>query len=130
MPDDVALSDLQLSILRVLWKRREATSAEVHAALADRGLAITTISTILTRLESRGIVTHRAEGRLFIYRAAISEPEVRRSMLGSLLAGVFGGDPTELVSQLLSARDVSPGDVDRMKALIETHQKRKRGANG
>ena len=130
MHDDIGLSDLQLAVLRVLWKRKEATSAEVHAALSDRGLAITTISTILSRLESRGVVAHRSEGRLFIYRAAISEPEVRRSMLGTLLAGVFAGDPTELVNQLLSTREVSPGDVDRMKALIESHQTRKRGANG
>jgi len=130
MPDDIGLSDLQLAVLRALWKRKEATSAEVHAALADRGLAITTISTILSRLESRGVVAHRSEGRLFIYRAAISEPEVRRSMLGNLLNAVFAGDPTELVSQLLSARDVSRGDIDRMKALIESHQSRKGRSNG
>jgi predicted transcriptional regulator len=130
MPDDIELTDLQLAVLRVLWKQREATSAEVHAALADRDLAITTISTILSRLESRGIVAHRAEGRLFIYRAAVSEPEVRRSMLGTMLHSVFAGDATALVSQLLSARDVSPGDIDRMKALIAGYEARGRVKDG
>jgi BlaI family transcriptional regulator, penicillinase repressor len=130
MPPDIELTDLQLAVLRVLWKQREATSAEVHAALADRDLAITTISTILSRLESRGIVSHRAEGRVFVYRAAVSEPEVRRSMLGTMLDTVFAGDATALVSQLLSARDVSRGDIDRMKALIEGYEKRTGGRNG
>jgi predicted transcriptional regulator len=124
MPLEADLSDLQLAVIRVLWKRREASAAEVHAALADRELAITTVSTILQRLEKRGIVDHRSEGRLFIYRAAVSEPDVRRSMLGSLVESVFSGDPAAVVSQLLAAQDVSPGDLDRMHKLIDESRRR------
>lgn len=120
MPDTTELSDLQLSVMRVLWTRREASVAEVQAALEDeRDLAITTVSTILSRLEKRGVVTHRSEGRLFIYRATVTEPEVRRSMLGSLVDSLFSGDPAAVVGQLLATRDVSPGDLDRMRALID-----------
>jgi BlaI family penicillinase repressor len=118
------LSDLQLDIIRVLWRRKEATAAEVQAALdSDRGLALTTVSTLLTRLEKRGVVTHRNEGRTFIYRATVTEPEVRSSMLGSLVESVFKGDPTEVVSQLLSARDLSPNDLDRIKSLVDAARK-------
>jgi BlaI family transcriptional regulator, penicillinase repressor len=120
MPVSTELSELQLDILRVLWKRKEATAAQVQAALdADRGLALTTISTLLTRLEKRGVVAHRTEGRQFVYRARVTEGEVRKSMLGTLVESVFKGDPTALVSQLLSARDISPGDLERIHSLIE-----------
>ena len=118
MPLDADLSELQLDVIRVLWKRREASAAEVQAALEDRDLAITTVSTILSRLERRGVVAHRSEGRLFIYRALVSEPDVRRSMLGSLVDSLFSGDPAAVVSQLLAARDLSAGDLDRMRKLI------------
>jgi BlaI family penicillinase repressor len=124
MQPDTDLSDLQLAIMRVLWNRREASAAEVQAALDDRNLAITTVSTMLTRLEKRAIVKHRAEGRLFIYRAAVSEPVVRRSMLGSLVTSLFSGDPTAVVSQLLAEHDVSPGDLDKMRKLIDESRKR------
>jgi len=120
----VDLSDLQLDVVRVLWRRKEATAAEVQAALdADRGLALTTVSTLLSRLEKRGLVTHRNEGRTFYYRATVTEPEVRHSMLGSLVDTVFKGDPTELVSQLLSAKDLSPDDLDRIRAMVEAARK-------
>ena len=124
MTDAGGLSDLQLAVMSVLWRSREATAAEVHAALADRDLAITTVSTILSRLEKRRVVAHRSEGRLYIYRAAVSEPEMRHSMLGSLIDSLFSGDPAEVVSQLLARRDLSPGDLDRMRALIDESQKR------
>jgi predicted transcriptional regulator len=126
LPD---LSDLQLAVMRVLWRRGEASAAEVQAALAaERGLAITTVSTLLTRLEHRGVVSHRSEGRLFIYRATVSEPDVRRSMLGSLVASVFSGDPTAVVSQLLTNHELSPGDLDRMRELIDESRRAPRRA--
>jgi predicted transcriptional regulator len=118
MADPTELSELQLDIMRVLWKRREASAADVQAALSDRDLAITTVSTLLTRLEKRGAVAHRSEGRLFIYRAAIQEPEVKRSMVGSLVNSLFAGDASALVQQLIDSREISPGDLDRMRALI------------
>jgi predicted transcriptional regulator len=121
------LSDLQLAVMRALWRRGEASAAEVQAALApERDLAITTVSTLLTRLERRGVVSHRSEGRLFLYRATVSEPEVRRSMVGTLVDSLFAGDPAAVVSHLLDAHDVSPGDLDRIRDLIE-ESRRTRG---
>ena len=121
------LSDLQLDIIRVLWQRGEATAADVRAALAGRRrLAITTVSTLLTRLEKRGLLSHRADGRVFVYRAKVSEPQVRRSMLRSLVDSLFLGDRAAVVSQLLDDKDVSPGDVDRMRALVDESRTRTR----
>ena len=65
------LGDLQLAIMRVLWNHDEATVAEVHEALEpERGLALTTIATMLTKMEKKGVVEHRAEGRRGIVCAA------------------------------------------------------------
>ena len=128
LPD---LSDLQLAVMRVLWRRGEASAAEVQVALApERELAITTVSTLLTRLEHRGVVAHRTEGRLFIYRAAVSEPDVRRSMLGSLVDSLFSGDPTAVVSQLLASDQLAPGDLDRMRALLDAHRRQSEDDRG
>src|SRR5260370_8628255 len=89
------LGDLQLAILRVLWARGEASVAEVHEALEpERGLAPTTIATMLVKLEKKGVVEHHTEGRRFIYRPRVSESSVRRSMLADLTSHLFPGDPT------------------------------------
>lgn len=120
MSDDPQLSDLQLGLLRILWDRGEATAADVHAAMVqqDRELAPTTVSTMLSRLEKKGIITHRVEGRQYIYRAQVGEPEVRRSMLARLTDYFFRGDVSALVSHLVEGGDVEPGDVARVKRLL------------
>ncbi len=119
-PRDVRLSDVQLAVLRVLWARREATTGEVAADLAaERNLAPTTVATMLTRLEKRGVVAQRREGRALVYRATISEPEVKRSMVAGLIASVFRGDATALVAHLVQAREVAPGDLAKIRARLK-----------
>ena len=85
MPRQI-LGELQHAIMAVLWDRGEATTADVHEALRDdRGLALTTIATMLRKMEDKGVVLHRVDGRQFVYRAAVSEDQVRRSMVGELV---------------------------------------------
>jgi predicted transcriptional regulator len=123
MGEQQALTDLQLAILRVLWDKGSATAAEITDALKrSRGLAQQTIATILTRLEKRGIVGHETRMRQYVYSALVSEQEVRRSMLAELTDRVFAGDVAELVSHLLSAREMSSGDLARVKQLIDAHE--------
>lgn len=125
MEESYVLTELQLSVMRVLWDLDEATVSEVCTALRDeRDLAQTTVATLLKRLEARGLLAHRSEGRQFVYRAAVTEDQVRRSMVSDLTDRLFSGDATALVSHLLSNRDVEPGDLAEVKAMIEAFESR------
>jgi len=123
-PDqDVALSDLQIAVVRVLWLRGETSVADVAKVLADeRGLKHTTVATLLTRLERRGVVAQHREGRQLIYRALVSESQVRRSMVGGLIGILFGGDSGELVAHLLRESEIEPGDLERLRKRLKKGQ--------
>jgi len=129
-PDDqdtdasVALSDLQADVMKVLWRGGEATVAEVTQALhAKRGLAHTTVSTLLTRLQKRGVVHARRDGRQLIYRPLVDEPQVRRSMVSGLLDSLFGGDPQALVAHLVREDAISADDLAAIRAMLEEKDK-------
>ena len=114
------LGDLQLAIMRLLWRRRRATVAEVHKALLDeRGLAPTTIATMLVKMEKKGVVSHSTEGRRFVYRPTVSEAEVTQSMVGQLAERLFAGNVSALASHLISEHEIEPEELDRLKALID-----------
>ncbi len=130
-PRSPRLTAPQLEILRVLWERFEATVVEIQQALrAERPLAATTIATLLSRLEKRGLVAYRTEGRQYVYRAVLLEQDARQNALIEVTQGLFAGDVPTMVSQLLSSHELRPGDLARVKALIETKEqelkKRKR----
>ena len=68
------LTDLQLDVVRVLWRRGEASVADVRDDLVERDLATTTVGTILTRLEKQGVVARRKRGRHYLYRPVSYAP--------------------------------------------------------
>ena len=114
------LGELQHAIMQVLWARDEATVAEVHKALFDeRGLAPTTIATMLRKMEDKGVVAHRVEDRHFVYQAAVTEVEVRSTMVGDLLDRLFAGDPAALVSHLVDDHDIDEEEIERLRTLLE-----------
>ncbi len=114
------LGDLQLAIMRILWARGEASASEVHQALWDeRGLAPTTIATMLVKMEKKGVVTHRAEGRRYLYSPTVSEEEVTRSMVAQLAERLFEGDVPAFVSHLLSEHDIDPDELAELEDLID-----------
>ncbi|MEM8713776.1 MAG: BlaI/MecI/CopY family transcriptional regulator, partial [Planctomycetota bacterium] len=95
LSDDQRLTSLQLAVLRSLWERSEASVADVHADLSEeRDLAPTTVATLMKRLEARGLLDHRSEGRQFIYRALVDADEVGRTMATDLVEDVYAGQVT------------------------------------
>lgn len=128
MREPVQLTELQLDIMRVLWARGEGTVAQICEALEpQRGLALTTVATLLSRLEKRGVVAHETRARQFVYRPLLTEAEVRHSMIHELTERLFDGNVADLLTHLVTERQISPGDLDRLKALLEQRAGTSRG---
>jgi BlaI family penicillinase repressor len=117
------LTELQLDIMSVLWARGDASVEEIRAALRpERDLAHSTVSTLLSRLEKKGIVRHRPDGRQFRYSAAVDPTGVHRSVMTGLsqtLDRLFGGDVTHAVSYLVAKGDMDEDDLAKVRELIE-----------
>lgn len=127
MGEPVQLTELQLDIMRVLWTRGEATVAEICRALeSERSLALTTVATLLSRLEKRGVVEHETRARQFVYRAVVTEAEARHSMVHELTERLFDGNVADLLTHLVTERQISAGDLERLKALLDQRTQSRR----
>ncbi|MFK0168588.1 BlaI/MecI/CopY family transcriptional regulator [Streptomyces sp. NPDC090306] len=118
--------DLEASVLAVLWAADRALSAhEVRAAL-DSGLARTTVTTILTRLQQKGAVSRRRSGRGFAYaptagpagltarrmHAELDSEQDRGSVLAHFISAL-GAEDERLLRELLDRADEQGEDADR-----------------
>ena len=120
------LGDLQLKIMQVLWQRGEGTVNDVFSSVGrERELAYTTIATMLRKMEARGLVTHRTEGRTFIYRAVLEEHAVTSNMSEHLIDRFFEGSLADLVSHLLDTREVSRAELAKIEKLVAERRKSK-----
>ncbi len=111
--------------MKLLWASGEATVGLIHQQLQDeKDLAYTTIATMLRKMESRSLVEHRLDGRSFIYRASVPESAVTRGMADHLVDRLFEGSLTDVVSHLLSTREVSRDELSELERLIAERKKR------
>jgi BlaI family transcriptional regulator, penicillinase repressor len=118
------LGDLQLRIMQILWARVEATVAEVHGALAgERDLAYTTVATMLRKMEGRGLVKHRLDGRSFVYQPAVGEDAVSQGMADHLVDRLFEGSLSDMVHHLLTTREVTREELSKLEKMISEMKK-------
>jgi BlaI family transcriptional regulator, penicillinase repressor len=116
---DVRLSDEQLVIMRALWDAGAASTAEMFERVGrPRSLAYTTIATQLARLEKRGLVSSTKGPSERTFRPLVTEGEVARSMVSSLVGSLFRGDPSALVSHLVKEGDVDEADLEAIRGLL------------
>jgi BlaI family penicillinase repressor len=119
------LGDLQLKIMKVLWDRTEAAVTDVHQAVSAQGdWAYTTIATMLRKMEARGLVRHRVADRKFLYRPAVKAEEVTREMSAHLMEGLFEGSLSDMIAHLLTTRQISREELDRLEKLIAERRKK------
>ena len=107
--------------MRVLWEQGPSIVAEVRARLTDK-LAYTTILTILRTLETKGYVTHDEEGRQHRFDAAVQQTAARKNAIAHLTGKLFQGSAELLFAHLVSDRRLTPNQIKRMRALLDTRQ--------
>jgi predicted transcriptional regulator len=101
---------LELECLKALWSLGEGRGRDVRRAMAaNRNLAYTTVMTVLDRLEKRGRVIRRKQGRSYIYTPGVSREALRHLAVKELAEGFFDGSVEKLREYL--AAPVPPADL-------------------
>ena len=115
-----ALTDAEARVMAVLWQLQTATVGDVVAALApERTVSYSTVQTILRILEDKAYVVHDKVARAFIYRPVVDQRQARRRALRHLATRLFNGSPSLLVMNVLHDEEMDPGELQRLKKLIE-----------
>ena len=119
-----SLTDLQLSVMNVLWACDEASVGDVHARLTESGktLAPTTVATLLQRLSTAGWVAHRKEGRQLRYRAAVDKQTATDGAIQRLAKLFFGGNVGAMTAQLIESDALTSDDIVALRALLDERQ--------
>jgi BlaI family penicillinase repressor len=114
------LSDAQREIMEIFWdNRREMTASHVRSVLLQRReVARNTVRTLLERMEVKGWLSHREEGRTFWYRAVCERGQSIAQQVGTLLERFCGGSPETLVSALLDYRGLTVDELERVRSLL------------
>jgi predicted transcriptional regulator len=120
-----ALGALQRAVMETVWELGEATVGQVRERLErEPQPAYTTILSVMQKLEKAGWLSHRAEGRSYVYVPTRSRDEAGTSTLRTFIDRVFLGDPMLLFQRLLEDEKLSDDDLSRLRKMIDRKRRK------
>lgn len=119
-------TDVELSILRVLWDLGPATVRQVFDVLgADRDLAYTAVLKMMQTMVDKGLLVRDEAGRSHVYRPAQARDHTLRHLVDDLLERAFGGSALDLLATTLSSRKLAPKEREELTLLLAQAKERR-----
>ena len=113
------LTEAELRLMKILWRRGESAVSDLVADVSDTTpLAYTSVLTTIRILEKKGYVSHRQEGRAFLYSPCVAEQDAGQSEVRQLLRRFFGNSREQLLLSLLGDDEISAEELRRLKETI------------
>ncbi|MBZ5575885.1 MAG: BlaI/MecI/CopY family transcriptional regulator [Acidobacteriia bacterium] len=118
-------TDLELEILKVIWRRGQATVREVYRDLAEqRKIAYTTVLTMMGILEHKGHLKKTAGERAYVYTPVQPESQVLNGMVREFVGRVFNGSFTPLLVHMVENREINAKELAEIEKLVRERRKK------
>jgi predicted transcriptional regulator len=113
-------------LLEILWRLGEGTIDDILPGSGEIPPPnYKTVQTLLRIMENKSLVTHRLQGRAFVYKARVRRDQVNRLSIRAMLQSHFGGSPAELLLNLLDDERINAAELKELEELIRRHRKEK-----
>jgi BlaI family transcriptional regulator, penicillinase repressor len=114
-------TELELLILKVLWREAPLLARDVQAALATDGrdLAKTSIITTLNTMVAKRYLSRTKQGNMYLFAPKISESEVGDRVMGDVVDRVFDGSTSAVLLKLFDVKDVDLNELKELRKIID-----------
>lgn len=123
-------SDSELEIMQVLWAKGPLTVREINEILnRNRRVGYTTTLKIMQIMTEKNMLSRDTRQRSHVYTTIMDPGEVRGNILDHVINTVFQGNTSKLVLSALGNSRTSPSEIEEIKALIESMEKKEHGTS-
>jgi len=113
------LTELQQAILDFIWSSGSATAEQVREALLPRHpLKDSSVRTLLRRLEGRGFIKHRLEGKVFVYQAALPSRSVAARAVAQIIQRFCSGSVEQFLVGMVDEKVLSIEEIRRLTRKV------------
>jgi BlaI family penicillinase repressor len=120
----VELTEAEWSVIKAVWENEPCTAPAIREKLfKPTGWAYSTVRTLMDRMVAKGVLRAHKEGKLTIYRSAVTRAQAQRSELFYTLKHAFNGALTPMVQCLLESHDLDADELEKLEALVEAKKK-------
>jgi predicted transcriptional regulator len=112
-------TELELEILKVLWRDGPSTVRHVREALSTiRDLAYTSVMTVMSIMTGKGYLRRTKRGSGYTYRPNVSRKATVSEMLGDFVDRIFDGSAKAVVLHLIETGEIDERELDELRRLL------------
>ncbi len=113
------LSKGELTVARAVWQLREGTVGSIYEEVCQTvAMDYSTVQTYLRRLEAKGYLRTKREGRNKIYSAKVQATQVIRETVRDLVGRLFDGEVVAMVNHLVRDHGMSKEDLRELRSVL------------
>lgn len=113
------LSPSEWRVMECLWTGPKTLMELVRLLRDSAGWAKSTVTTMVRRMEEKGLVGHETQGRAKVFRAALAREDAAAAETDSLLERAFQGSVGLLVSSLADRNSLTRADIEELYAILD-----------
>jgi predicted transcriptional regulator len=122
-----SIGDQELALLQYVAEHNHASVGEVAAGFGEpRGLARSTVLTMMERLRSKAFLHRRQVDGMYRYSPATRPGEVMRSAVGQFVKNTLSGSVSPFVAWMSERAEVSETELAELEALVAQLQSRRK----
>jgi predicted transcriptional regulator len=122
-----SIGDQELALLHYLADHENASVGEVAGGFGEpRGLARSTVLTMMARLRAKGYLKRRQLKGMYRYSTAAGPGEVMRSAVGQFVEKTLSGSVSPFVAWMSERAKVSDTELAELEALVTRLQSRRK----
>ena len=125
-PKKPVLTEQELEIMKIIWRRGNATVRDVYEELLTRRkIAYTTVMTMMGILEQKGHLKKSADERAYVYTPTQPQREVVGNMVQDFVKRVFNGSAKPLLVHLVEDQTISAEELDEISKALKSKRRKK-----
>lgn len=123
---ELELLESEWAILQVVWQEQPCSAPDVQEALvSQKNWAYTTVKTMMDRMVCKGLLKVEKIRNLYLYRAAVTRKQARKSEITRTLKRAFEGAISPMMQFLVEHEDLPDEDIAKLEALIQAKKKQR-----
>ena len=122
------LGDLELAVLNAVWERPGSSVREIAAIMAEeRGLARTTILTVMQRLHAKGFLKRKKVGAVYRFTATSEQRQVVSDLIGQFVRKTLGGSPAPFLAYLADTNELTDEQIAQLRDIVDDLERSEEG---
>ena len=120
------LSKSEEKLMELIWSHQPLFMKDLLEVHPEPKPAPSTVATLLKRMQEKGYVGYKLFGNSRQYRALVEKPDYFSGQVNGIIKDFFSDSPLQFASFFTRKADLSTGDLEEIKVLIESEIKRRK----